>query len=101
MANGAGIRDRLTTHAIRRGALRDITHILASAINVQDRTIAAAVARHSVGSQTTTMSEMCNELPQSPCGASSISKADDLAPARTSGSTIRQNTRSVDISRFM
>jgi hypothetical protein len=39
--------DRETSHAIRRGAIRDVAHLPASEVNLTDRAVGAAVAGHS------------------------------------------------------
>lgn len=47
MAEGTGISDRVTTHAIRRGAIHDVVHLPSSTLNLTDRAVGAAVADHS------------------------------------------------------
>lgn len=47
MAERTGISDRVTTHAIRRGAIRDVVHLPPSTLNLTDRAVGAAVADHS------------------------------------------------------
>jgi hypothetical protein len=46
MAEAAGVIGRVTTHAIRRGALRDVAMLPADKLNVTNRAIVASVAGH-------------------------------------------------------
>lgn len=102
MAKRTGMTDRVTTHAIRWGAIRDVAHLPASAIDNPTNAISAAVAGHS-------RNALRSGLTDDYIGSLRVnflnlraehSSTGDRAATRSLGVTA-QRLRSSDVSRFM
>lgn len=103
MADGTGISDRVTTHAIRRGAIRDVGHLPQSTVNLTDSAIAAAVAGHSWRSLQSGVTDDyigSRQVDFHNLRADQHLSRDQLAPRRGSR-PFRRSLRHIDISRYM